>query len=243
MRPMNGPNNYQEALRGRLAAVRERIQRAAEKAGRDPREISLVAVTKTHPVESIQALLDLGQQAVGENRVQEFVRKHEVLAGRGEWHFIGHVQRNKAAQVVGRAALIHSVDSVRLIEELEKRAAQQDHRQAVLLEINVSGEAQKTGADAETAPRLVEALSRAPHVRGMGLMTMAPIVEDPEDARPTFARLRQLMERLETGDHFLPRQLSMGMSGDFEAAIAEGSTLVRVGTAIMGERIPHEPQI
>lgn len=236
MRAMSGPNNYREALRERLNTVRERIRKAAERAGRDPAGVQLIAVTKTHPAEAVRALFDLGHMAVGENRVQEFVRKHDALEGRGEWHFIGHLQRNKAAQVIGRTALIHSVDSVRLIEELEKRAAQKEVIQQVLLEINTSGEAQKTGAAPEDAPRLVEALGGSPHLQGRGLMTMAPIVEDPERARPTFARLREILERLETGPHFTGEHLSMGMSGDFEAAIAEGATLVRIGTAIMGER-------
>lgn len=236
MRAMSGPNNYREALRERLERVRERITAAAQRAGRDPAEVGLIAVTKTHPAEAVQALFDLGQMAVGENRVQEFVAKYEALGGRGEWHLIGHLQRNKAAQVAGRAALIHSVDSVRLIEELEKRAAQRGTVQRLLLEINTGGEAQKTGAEPDEAPRLVEALGRAPHLRGEGLMTMAPLVRDPEEARPAFARLRVLMEGLGPGENFTPRHLSMGMSGDFEAAIAEGATLVRVGTAIMGER-------
>ncbi len=242
MRPMNGPNNYRELLLERWERVRERIDHAAQRAGRAPESVGLIAVTKTHPAESVAALFDLGQMAVGENRVQELVRKHDALPGRGEWHFIGHLQRNKAAQVVGRAALIHSVDSVRLIEELEKKAALQGLIQEVLLEINVSGESRKTGAGPEEAPQLVEALAAASHLRGRGLMTMAPIVENPEDARPTFERLRILMEGLEAGDHFTPRHLSMGMSGDFEAAIAEGSTLVRIGTAIMGERLPRQEE-
>lgn len=241
MRAMSGPNNYRESLRERLNTVRERVREATRRAGREPESVELIAVTKTHPAEAIRALFDLGHEAVGENRVQEFVRKYEALEGRGAWHFIGHLQRNKAAQVVGRAALIHSVDSVRLIGELEKRAAQKETVQQILLEINTSGEAQKTGAGPEEAPRLVEALASAPHLRGLGLMTMAPMVEDPEKARPAFARLRELMSRLETGDHFKPRHLSMGMSGDFEAAIAEGATLVRIGTAIMGERQTSPP--
>lgn len=237
MRPMSGPNNYREGLQRRLEAVRSRIVAAVRAAGRDPAGVGLIAVTKTHPAEAIEALFSLGQMAVGENRVQEMAEKYEALGGRGEWHFIGHLQRNKAAQIVGRAALIHSVDSARLIEELEKRAAQRGIVQRVLLEINTSGEAQKTGADPADAPSLVAALARAPHLRGEGLMTMAPIVDRPDDARPAFARLRELLAKLETGPHFQPRHLSMGMSGDFEAAIAEGATLVRVGTAIMGERV------
>lgn len=236
MRPMSGPNNYREGLKSRLASVRARIEAAARAAGRDPAGVGLIAVTKTHPAEAVEALFALGQMAVGENRVQEMTEKYEALGGRGEWHFIGHLQRNKAAQVVGRAALIHSVDSERLIEELEKRAAQRGIVQRILLEINTSGETQKTGADPGDAPSLVAALARAPHLRGEGLMTMAPIVERPDDARPAFARLRAVLAGLETGPHFQARHLSMGMSGDFEAAIAEGATLVRVGTAIMGER-------
>jgi pyridoxal phosphate enzyme (YggS family) len=220
----------------RLRAVRERVAAAAERAGRNPEEITLVAVTKSHPPEAVAALLSLGQTSFGENRVQEALAKIEALGGRGEWHFIGHLQRNKAAQIVGRMVLIHSVDSVRLIEELEKQAAKKQIEQRILLELNVAREANKTGAAPEDLPVLLEALASAPHLRAEGLMTMAPYSDDPEKARPYFVNLHEILRAAPKLPHFSPRHLSMGMSGDYEVAIEEGSTIIRVGTAILGER-------
>jgi hypothetical protein len=224
------------AIGARLAAVRARIAAAAERAGRPAGEIELVAVTKTHPPEAVRALFESGHRAVGENRVQELIAKMDALGGEGEWHLIGHLQRNKAAAIVGRAALIHSVDSVRLIEELNKRAEAKGVVQRVLLEINVAGEANKTGAEPEALGAMIEALAAAPNLRAEGLMTMAPYSDDPEAARPHFARLRELPASIPPSPHFRPIHLSMGMSGDFEVAIEEGATIVRIGTAILGER-------
>lgn len=242
MRSMSGQSNYPQELEGRLLAVRQRIEAAASGAGRRAIDVRLVVVTKTQPAERVAALFDLGIFAVGENRVQEFVKKHEALrespGGPGEWHFIGHLQRNKVGSVVGRARLIHSADSVRLIHALDKAARKIEVRQAILLEVNVAGEARKTGAGEEILPEMLDALGRATHLEGQGLMTMAPIAGDPETIRPHFARLRELMASLPPSPNFTPRHLSMGMSGDFEVAIEEGSTIVRVGTAVMGPRNP-----
>jgi pyridoxal phosphate enzyme (YggS family) len=236
---MNEQINIVREIKGRLETVRERIRRAAERVERDPASIELVVVTKTHPPETIQALFQAGHETIGENRVQEAVTKMDALAGSGRWHFIGHVQRNKVKQIAGRFELIHSVDSARLIEELEKRTAEIGREQRILLELNVAGEEAKTGAAPEALSSMLEALAAAPHLRAEGLMTMAPYAEDPEIARPCFARLREIIDSLPRMEHFTPRHLSMGMSGDFEVGIEEGSTIVRIGTAVLGPRRPR----
>lgn len=233
---MDRQKNNPPGLPERLKGIKTRIGAAARRAGRAPEEVGLIAVTKTHPAQSIEPLFELGQSAFGENRVQEALEKMEALAGRGEWHLIGHLQRNKAALAAGRFALIHSVDSVRLIEELEKQAAKRNVVQSILLEINIAGETEKTGAAPDELAGMLQSLSMAPHLSAEGLMTMAPYDPDPEKARPHFARLRELLRAIGTRPGFTPRHLSMGMSGDFEVAIEEGATLVRIGTAIMGER-------
>jgi len=224
---------------GRLKGIQARIAAAARRAGRSPESVALVAVSKTHPAALIAAARAAGQRVFGESRLQEALPKIEALertAPPPEWHLIGHLQRNKVAQAAGRFALIHSVDSVRLIEELEKQCAARGIDQRILLEINVSGEASKFGAPPEELPFLLAALEKTPHLRGEGLMTIPPYDLDPEAVRPHFARLRDLMAGLGERPNFTPRHLSMGMSGDFEVAIEEGATLVRVGTAIFGER-------
>lgn len=223
----------------RLEAIRRRIAEAARRAGRSPHDVTLVAVSKTHPAELLEAALAAGQIIFGESRIQEALPKIEALGGRAEFHLIGHLQRNKVNQAVGRFALIHAVDSVRLIEELERRAAALGLVQRVLLEVNVSGEASKYGVPPEGVRELVEALERSPHLMGEGLMTIAPDVDDPEEVRPFFRRLRELGAGLTGFERFTPRHLSMGMSGDFEVAVEEGATLVRVGSAIFGTREYH----
>ncbi len=220
-----------------LARVRRRMAEAAGRAGRDPGEIELVAISKTHPAECVRAALAAGQGLFGENRIQEALVKLDELAGEPvRWHLVGHLQRNKARQAVGRFELIHSVDSVELIEELEKRAGAAGVVQAILLQINVSGEGSKAGARPEELAGLLEALGRAPHLSGRGLMTIPPWDPDPETARPHFRRLRELLEGIEENSPLAGRELSMGMSEDMEVAIEEGATLVRVGSAIFGER-------
>ena len=233
---INSSGGAGDPVAARLAEVQGRIAAAAARAGRGGGEVTLVAVSKTHPAAAIEAALTAGQLVFGESRVQEALPKVEALGGRAEFHLIGHLQRNKAHQAVGRFALIHSVDSVRLIEELEKRATMLGIVQRVLLELNVSGEASKFGAPPEALPRLIDALERAEHLRGEGLMTIAPETDDPKEARPYFARLRELLASVTVTPHFAPIHLSMGMSGDFEVAIEEGATLVRVGSAIFGAR-------
>lgn len=233
-----------------LHAVRARIAEAALRAGRAPESVTLVAVSKTFPPEVIQEAIDAGQRDFGENRVEEALPKMAALSHAGVcWHMVGHVQSRKARDVAGRFTLVHSVDSVRLARKLNDHTPP-EQRQAILLECNVSGEASKAGfrlKDWAREPEMFEAFANdvaqilaLPRLRVLGLMTMAPIVETPEQARPFFADLRALRDALR--DRFPDQppetfsQLSMGMTDDFEAAIAEGATLVRIGRAIFGAR-------
>lgn len=222
-----------------LRRVRERIAAAAERVGRDPSEVTLVVVTKTRGLDEVRSAVDAGATDLGENYVQELEAKAEALADMDvRWHAIGHLQTNKVRKLAGFVHLVHSVDSLRLAEEIDRRAAAAGRQVPVLVQVNVSGEESKFGlAPAQVLPlaREVGGLSAA---RLAGLMTMPPYSDDPEASRPHFVRLRELRDRLvEAG---IPaerlRELSMGMTGDFEVAVEEGATLVRVGTAIFGPR-------
>lgn len=229
--------SYSDEIAGRLSEIRARMDAAARRAGRDPASVTLVAVSKTHPAERVRAALDAGQIVFGENRMQEALPKIEALADTpARWHLIGHLQSNKARQAAGRFELIHSVDSVNLIQELETRAAAAGIVQKILLQINVSGEESKFGASPSEIPALLDALSRAPHLSADGLMTIPPLTETAEISRPHFKRLRELIASIPADAPFTSRHLSMGMSDDFEVAIEEGATLIRVGTAIFGSR-------
>ncbi len=226
-------------MKQRLASIQERIGEAARDCGRDPAEVRLVAVSKTHPAEAIEAAVRAGATILGENYIQE---AREKIAGLGHlpvsWHFIGHLQRNKAKYAVRLFDLIHSVDSLKLARELDKEAGKQDKVQSVLVQVNISGEAQKSGAEAEQLHGLLAEMAKLKHLKVQGLMTMPPFFDQPEKARPYFRRLRELREALQQED-LAPidlRELSMGMTGDFEVAIAEGATLVRIGTALFGSR-------
>jgi len=214
----------------RLSAVRARIAAACERAGRAPADVTLVAVTKTQPIEVVGEAVAAGLTDLGENRAQEFVPKAEAAAAIGlspRWHFIGHLQRNKVRQVLPHAVVLHSVDSERLIAEIERRATRP---LACYLEVNVSGEASKAGIAPDALPSLLRAASEATNVELAGLMTVAPRVDDPEQVRPVFQRLRELAQ-----SHGLAG-LSMGMTDDYAVAIEEGATVVRVGRAIFGDR-------
>ena len=219
-----------------LEEVRRRIAGAARRAGRDPAAVKLVAVSKTVDLERIKAARDAGQQIFGENYLQEARGKIEALGPGACWHFIGHLQTNKAKAAVELFHLIHSVDRLHLAQALEKAAAGQEKVQEILLQVNLAGEASKSGAPPEAGPALLREIARLPHLRVVGLMTMPPWFDDPEAVRPYFRGLRELRERLLQLDLGPLPELSMGMSGDFEAAIEEGATLVRIGTAIFGRR-------
>jgi pyridoxal phosphate enzyme (YggS family) len=220
----------------RLAEVRARIARACDACGRDPASVALIAVSKTHPADAIRAAYDAGQRAFGESYAQELAAKSEALAELAEleWHFIGHLQSNKAKLVAKSAHVVHALASASTAQELAKRAALAGRPVlSALLEVNVSGEAQKHGVAPSELSDLIRAVRAEPGLALRGLMTMPPLGE-PEVARATFATLASL-RNLHGGPELLP-ELSMGMSGDFEIAIACGSTMVRVGTAIFGER-------
>ena len=238
-------NSLQDSLR----SVRRRIDAAAQRAGRDSGSITLVAVTKTQPPEVIRAAYDLGLRHFGENRVEEAEAKVRHLPGDVTWHMIGHIQSRKARQVVPIFQFVHSMDSVKLAARLDRLCADRGEPLPVLLECNVSAEESKYGfaaarwrsgeADRGALMAAVEEILALPHLAVRGLMTMAPIVTDPEQARPVFARLRQLRDELATA---FPQsdwsQLSMGMTDDFEVAIEEGATFVRVGRAIFAPELP-----
>ncbi len=218
----------QQQVAAGLERVQGRIARACERAGRDPASVTLVAVSKGHPVEVVRAGYEAGIRHFGENRIQEALPKIEEATAAGieaTWHLVGHLQSNKAKAAASAFDVIHSVDSVRLLTRLDTPAPRD-----VLLQVNVAAEPQKQGVAPDEAGGLVEVAREAPNLRLRGLMTIAPIASDPEEVRPVFRALRLLAERFG-----LP-QLSMGMTDDFEVAIEEGATLVRVGRAIFGER-------
>ncbi len=226
-----------EDLKKRLTLVKERISRAGEKAGRKAEEIKLVAVSKTKPTEMIRAALELGQFDFGENYAQELRDKAaEITDPQIRWHFIGSLQRNKVKYMVGKTALIHSLDSASVLEEIEKRAAAQNLKQPVLLEVKLSEEQTKTGIDPAGLISLAEKALGSKSVELLGLMTMPPYFPDPEQGRPYYERLVKTRDELEKKLGVKLPELSMGMSNDFEIAVREGATYVRVGTAIFGER-------
>ena len=231
----------------RLRQVEEKVAQAAAESGREPGSVTLVAVSKTRSVAEIIEAVSAGALDLGENYAQEMAAKHEELAAAGlaeqsRWHYIGHLQRNKAKYLVGFCALIHSVDSVRLMNELERRAGQQQRKQPVLLQIDLAGEETKFGAPEEQLPELVAAALETEHLDWQGLMCMAPYSEDPESGRQYYRRLRELRDGLaEEGVAAEKlRHLSMGMTSDYAVAIAEGATIVRVGQAIFGPRDYHK---
>lgn len=216
----------------RLAIVQERVARAAERAGRSPADVTIVAVSKLFPTQAIEEAAAAGIAHIGENRVQEAAAKVSSLRHLPvTWHMIGHLQTNKAKTALELFDIIHSVDSLRLAEALSRRA---ERPIPVLLEVNVAGEASKFGLSPQEVLQTAEAVARLPHLDMRGLMTMAPLVSDPEEVRPVFRELRRLRDALGLAE------LSMGMTDDFEVAIEEGATLVRIGRAIFGERLDPE---
>lgn len=241
---------YEEQTIGeRAEEIRSRIAAACERSGRSPSSVRIVAVTKTHPLEAIVAAWKAGLREFGENRVQEAEKKFSLIpsvipearAQGCQLHLIGHLQTNKAKHAVALFDLIHSVDSERLADELEKYAGRADKVQVILIQVNTSRETTKSGVEPENAERLVDhILGRCPHLAIAGYMTMAPVVSEPEEARPYFAELRTLRDRLEEKFRGAPnyegRELSMGMTGDYEVAVEEGATMVRIGTALFGSR-------
>jgi PLP dependent protein len=222
-------------IRANLERTRDRIARAADRSGRRPEDVVLVAIAKTFPVDVVQKAIDAGVQDVGENRAQELKDKVATLGQRARWHFVGHLQTNKVRNVIGRIALLHSVDRYGLAEAVARRARSLEIVQDVLVEVNIAGEPSKHGVDPGAAVALASEVAALEGVRVRGLMTMPPITEDPEGSRPHFRALAALRDELV---HSLPEatELSMGMTRDFEVAIEEGATFVRIGEAIFGPR-------
>ena len=218
--------------------LHENIEAACEKAGRNKQEIQLIAVSKTYPAESIKTLYEHGCRDFGENKVQELVEKYETLPKDIRWHMIGHLQRNKVKYIVDKVYLIHSVDSLRLAEEISKEAVKKNVTVNILIEVNVAQEASKFGLKTEETTELVEHISKLPGICIKGLMTIAPYVENAEDNRQYFRNLKQLSVDImrKNIDNVSMDSLSMGMSGDYQVATEEGDTYVRVGTSIFGER-------
>ncbi|MBR4513827.1 MAG: YggS family pyridoxal phosphate-dependent enzyme [Lachnospiraceae bacterium] len=218
--------------------VLERVKAAAVKSGRNPEDVTLVAVSKTKPLSDIEELIKHGVNEFGENKVQELDDKYENVSTPVNWHLIGHLQTNKVKYIVDKVKLIHSVDSLKLAKIIEKEAEKKDCICSILLEVNVAQEESKFGLACEEVLPLVEEISKLPHVRVKGLMTIAPFVENPEDNRVHFHKLHELLLDIKSKniDNVDMNDLSMGMTNDYEVAVEEGATIVRVGTAIFGER-------
>jgi PLP dependent protein len=237
-----GVSTYHDRLAETLPRVRERIRGAERAAGRSEGSVRLVAVTKGHPFEAVRAALAAGLTDLGENRVGELETKVEAFGSNAAtWHMIGHVQSRKARRLVGIADLVHSVDSLRLAEKLSRAAVDEGRVVDVLAQANTSGEASKGGFEGEEAVEEIVRMAELPGLNVQGLMTMAPFVDDERVLGETFERLRLLLERLHEAGGRVGGELSMGMTNDLEIAVREGSTMVRIGTALFGERDGSEP--
>ena len=220
------------------AEVKSRMEAACVRAGRDPKEVTLIAVSKTKPVSMLMEAYDAGARTFGENKVQEISEKFPQMPEDAKFHMIGHLQTNKVGQVIEKAVLIHSVDSVHLAEKIEKEAAKRNMVKEILLEVNVAEEDSKFGLKMEEVIPTLEIIKTFPHVCVKGLMTIAPFVEDAEENRKYFKELYQLYVDIKTKniDNGTMSVLSMGMTGDYEVAVEEGATMIRVGTGIFGSR-------
>lgn len=230
------------SLKERIELVNTRIRQACKRSGRQPEEINIVAVTKYVSTEATQAVLDHGLTHIGENRLQVAGPKWEQLGGKGTWHFIGHLQTNKVKDVIGKFEYIHSLDRLSLAKELEKKAAAENMVIKAFVQVNISGEETKHGLTPDEVPGFLEEIRNLSHLKVIGLMTMAPFEGDPEDTRPIFRGLRELRDQL--NDKSLTDEpmehLSMGMSNDFEVAVEEGATWLRLGTLLVGKEEENE---
>jgi pyridoxal phosphate enzyme (YggS family) len=220
----------------RLGEIRRRMEQACERAGRDPATVQLLAISKTQGPEAIVDAVQLGVTQFGENKVQEARQKIPQSPSAAKWHFVGHLQTNKAREAVRLFEMVHAVDSLKLLETLDRVCQEEGRTLPVCLEVNVSGERSKFGLPPEEVPLVLKASQALFRVRIVGVMTIPPIAEDPEEARPFFRRLRELRDRWQSESGILLPELSMGMSHDFEVAIEEGATWIRVGTLLFGER-------
>lgn len=228
----------EENLKKNLENVQEKIKAACQRAGRDAAEVTLVAVSKMKPLADIEELITTGQMEYGENYVQELCDKYEHVSQPVHWHMIGHLQTNKVKYIVDKTVLIHSVDSVHLAKQIEKEAAKKGVTAQILLQVNIAQEDTKFGVDGDEVIKMAEEISHFPHVHIRGLMTSAPYVADPEENRCYFRKLHKLFVDIgdKNIDNVTMNILSMGMTNDYEVAIEEGATMVRVGTGIFGER-------
>ena len=228
---------HEDQLRENLSLVREAIEAAARRSGREGREVKLVAVTKSHPFETIRSALSLGIRDIGENRIEELQEKAGVLGRHAAvWHMVGHLQSRKARKAVGATDLLHSLDTLKLARRLSSFTVEDDSVLPVLFQVNVSGEGAKSGFPVDQAVESIHEVLELPGLEVRGLMTMAPFVDDEKILRRTFAGLRRTLEEAGRLPGFVGRELSMGMTHDFELAVEEGSTMVRIGTALFGER-------
>ncbi len=225
-------------LKDNLSNVEKKIQAACEKSGRLRSDVTLIAVSKTKPVEMLQEIYDAGVRDFGENKVQEICEKYDKLPSDMKWHMIGHLQRNKVKYIIDKVCMIHSVDSYRLAEEINIQAKKHHIIMPVLIEINIADEQTKFGVSKEDAVQLIEEASHLDNIQIQGLMTVAPYVENQEENRKYFQEIKQLAVDIQTKniDNVVMRELSMGMTGDYAVAIEEGASMVRVGTGIFGER-------
>lgn len=230
-----------EPIAANLEAVRGRISAAARRAGRDPASVRLVAVSKTHPADAVIGAVAAGQRVFGESRVQESREKIPACPAGLEWHFIGHLQKNKVRQALPLFSFFHSIDSTGLAQAIDRIAGETGKAVEGLIEVNVSGEQTKHGFTPDSLRTDFLSLAKLPGLRIRGLMTMAPYSENPEEARPFFRALRALRDELQNSHGLALPELSMGMSGDYEPAIEEGATLVRVGSSIFGARPAPQP--
>ncbi len=221
-----------------LEEVERRICAACERAGRDRSEVTLIAVSKTKPIEMIEEAVDAGIRIFGENKVQELVQKHDEMEEGLEWHMIGHLQTNKVKMLPGRTKMIHSVDSLHLAEEINKQYAKHGEIAHVLIEVNMAGEESKFGLAPQDVESFLDEIAKFANIYVHGLMTIAPFVEDANENRKIFTDLKKLLidMKRKNNDNIDMRELSMGMTGDYEVAIEEGATFVRVGTGIFGAR-------
>lgn len=225
-------------IKENLEEVREKIRQACQRSGRREEDVTLISVSKTKPVEMLREAYEAGSRDFGENRVQEIMEKYGQMPENVRWHMIGHLQKNKVRQVIDKAVLIHSVDTVELAEQIEKDAAKRDLTVDILLEVNVAEEESKFGFRTEEVEAAVMKIKEFPHVHIKGLMTIAPFVSNSEDNREVFKKLYQLYVdiRSKNIDNVNMSVLSMGMTGDYEVAVEEGATMIRVGTGIFGAR-------
>lgn len=223
-------DNYEE--------VKQAVTKACEKSGRNPEDVTLIAVSKTKPVEMLKEIYDCGCRHFGENKVQELTEKYDVLPKDIKWHMIGHLQRNKVKYLIGKTFLIHSVDSLRLAEEISKEAVKKDTEVNILIEVNVAKEETKFGASVQETEALTREIAKLPNIHIKGYMTIAPFVENSEENRVYFRKLKQLSVDImqKNIDNVSVEYLSMGMTNDYKVAISEGADFVRVGTGIFGER-------